>query len=379
VLGSQTAIVVGPAGEEIYTDKYGRVKVQFHWDREGVYDDKSSCWIRVSHGSAGGGYGMLFLPRIGQEVIVDFLEGDPDRPIITGRVYNADQMPAYPLPDEKTRSYIKSNSSKGGGGTNEIRFEDKKDSEQILIYAQKDFHLNVQEKRIKQIGKDEHETVGGTRFVSIGDKYHLKVKTDWNQQVDGNVSVKVKGDVGEEVSGNQSLKVDGNLYIKAGQNLVLEATQGLTIKVGSNFMKIDPTSLTMIGMPKMNLNSGGSPGQGSPVTLAAAESPEEADGAEPGQDVTYNAQAAEYEALQVSQMKDEEEQTEAQEEDSWVEIELVDDEGQPCPFEPYELVLPNGRKTRGRLDKFGLARVDGIPPGPIDMTFPNLDKEGWRR
>ena len=114
--GTQTARVVGPGGEEIHTDKYGRVKVQFNWDREGKFDDNSSCWIRVSQGFAGGQYGMLFLPRIGQEVIVDFLEGDPDKPIVTGRVYNADQMPPYTLPDEKTKSTIKTNSSTGGGG-----------------------------------------------------------------------------------------------------------------------------------------------------------------------------------------------------------------------------------------------------------------------
>ena len=126
VQGTQTAIVVGPAGEEIYPDKYGRVKVQFHWDSEGKKNENSSCWIRVSQVWAGAGWGAMFIPRIGHEVIVDFLEGDPDRPIITGRVYHGNNMPPYPAPDDKTKSTIKSNSSLGGGGSNEIRFEDKK-------------------------------------------------------------------------------------------------------------------------------------------------------------------------------------------------------------------------------------------------------------
>ncbi|MCP4249537.1 MAG: type VI secretion system tip protein VgrG, partial [bacterium] len=135
--GSQTARVVGPEGEEIHTDEYGRVKVQFNWDREGGHSETASCWIRVSQGMAGGAYGLMFIPRVGQEVIVDFLEGDPDQPIITGRVYNADHMPPYKLPDEKTKSVIKTHTSKGGGGCNEIRFEDLKDKEQLFLQAQR--------------------------------------------------------------------------------------------------------------------------------------------------------------------------------------------------------------------------------------------------
>ncbi|MBW2740154.1 MAG: type VI secretion system tip protein VgrG [Deltaproteobacteria bacterium] len=134
VEGAQTAIVVGPAGEEIYTDEHGRVKVQFHWDREGKKDENSSCWIRVSQVWAGAGWGAMHIPRIGQEVIVDFLEGDPDRPIITGRVYHGTNTPPYSLPDEKTKSTIKSDSSLGGGGSNEIRFEDKKGEEEIYLH-----------------------------------------------------------------------------------------------------------------------------------------------------------------------------------------------------------------------------------------------------
>ncbi|MCY7344958.1 MAG: type VI secretion system tip protein VgrG, partial [Pyrinomonadaceae bacterium] len=143
VQGSQTAIVVGPAGEEIFTDKYGRVKIQLHWDREGQDNSDSSCWVRVAQAWAGNGWGMMFIPRIGMEVIVHFLEGDPDQPIITGCVYNPSTMPPYTLPDEKTKMTIKSNSSKGGGGFNEFRFEDKKGSEQIFTHGEKDQDIRI--------------------------------------------------------------------------------------------------------------------------------------------------------------------------------------------------------------------------------------------
>ena len=155
--GSQTAVVVGPPGEEIYPDKYGRVKVQFFWDREGKKDDKSSCWIRCMVPSAGRNWGFMSIPRIGQEVVVSYLEGDPDRPLITGQVYNADQMPAYTLPDEKTKSYLKTNSSKGGEGHNELRFEDKQGSEQVYIHAEKDMDCRVKNDSREQIVGNRHQ------------------------------------------------------------------------------------------------------------------------------------------------------------------------------------------------------------------------------
>ncbi len=171
VQGSQTAIVVGPKGEEIYTDEHGRVKVQFHWDREGKRDENSSCWIRVSEPWAGSGWGGIYIPRIGHEVIVDFIEGDPDRPIITGRVYHGLNKPPYPLPDEKTKSTLKSDSSKGSGGSNEIRFEDKKGSEEIYVHGQKDWNTVIENflsitcgKSRMTMDKDGNVTITGTKF-----------------------------------------------------------------------------------------------------------------------------------------------------------------------------------------------------------------------
>ncbi|MGI8742119.1 MAG: type VI secretion system Vgr family protein [Bryobacteraceae bacterium] len=168
VQGCQTAVVVGPAGEEIYTDKYGRVKVQFHWDREGKRDEKSSCWIRVSQPWAGKGWGSVSIPRIGQEVIVDFLEGDPDQPIITGKVYNAEQMPPYDLPHGAVVSGLKSHSTKGGGGYNEMSMDDTKHKEKITIHGQydmgttieHDLHETVLNDRTRNVTRDEKITIG---------------------------------------------------------------------------------------------------------------------------------------------------------------------------------------------------------------------------
>src|SRR5262249_14948213 len=144
VQGTQTAVVVGPPGEEIFTDKYGRVKVQFHWDREGRHDADSSCWIRVGTTWAGQGWGAIHIPRIGHEVIVAFEEGDPDRPIIIGSVYNAGQMPSAALPAGKASSGIKSNSTSGGGGYNELTLDDTKGKEKITIHGQHDMNTVVE-------------------------------------------------------------------------------------------------------------------------------------------------------------------------------------------------------------------------------------------
>ena len=166
--GPQTATVVGPAGEEIFTDKYARVKVQFHWDRLGKKDENSSCFVRVSAAWAGNGWGFIQIPRIGQEVIVDFIEGDPDRPIITGRVYNAAQMPPYGLPGSATQSGWKSNSSPGGGGYNELMFEDKAGSELVNFQAQKDHKLLVKNDRAKLVQHDQSDRIDNNAKHSVG-------------------------------------------------------------------------------------------------------------------------------------------------------------------------------------------------------------------
>jgi type VI secretion system secreted protein VgrG len=204
VQGPQTAVVVGPAGDEIYTDKYGRVKVQFHWDRQGKNDENSSCWVRVSQPWAGKAWGGVAIPRMGQEVIVDFLEGDPDQPIITGRVYNAEQMPPYALPGNMTQTGIKSRSSKGGGpdNFNEIRFEDMKGSEQLFIHAEKNQDIEVENDETHWVGHDR------TKVIDHDEKSHIK--HDRIRQVDNDEHITVDRDRSETVHRHKTIQIDGN-------------------------------------------------------------------------------------------------------------------------------------------------------------------------
>ena len=220
VQGPQTAVVVGPAGEEIYTDKYGRVKVQFHWDRRGKKDENSSCWIRVSHPWAGKNWGAIATPRIGQEVIVDFLEGDPDQPIITGRVYNAEQMPPYDLPANMTQSGVKSRSSKGGGPANfnEIRMEDKKGSEQLFIHAEKNQDIEVE--------NDETHWVGHDRTKTIDHDETSHIKHDRTETVDNNETITIHGQRTETVDKNETITI----HMNRGETVDLNET----ITIGGN-------------------------------------------------------------------------------------------------------------------------------------------------
>jgi len=343
VEGPQTAVVVGPAGEEIYPDEYGRVIVQFHWDREGQGNENSSCWIRVAQVWAGRNWGALFLPRIGQEVIVEFLEGNPDRPIITGRVYHAQSMPPYALPDEKTKSTLKSLSSKGGGGFNEFRFEDKKGSEQVFLHAEKDEdvrvkndsrewighdrHLIVKNTQMEKVEQDKHLTVQGDRIAIVGANDDLTVKGDRIQEVKGSDNLAVKGDLLAEVNGDMSLKVATNrkeevsndqsltvgmnqqekvgmkhaldagqeIHLKSGMTVVIEAGMQLSLKVGGNFIDIGPAGISIQGT-LVNINSGGAAGAGGgsspkspdpPATPDEPKDPEAADTAQPGSPNEY--------------------------------------------------------------------------------------------
>ncbi len=281
IKGSQTAIVVGPAGEEIYVDQYGRVKVQFHWDRLGSYNEKSSCWVRVAQHWAGKRWGAMFLPRIGQEVIVDFLEGDPDQPIITGRVYNGLALPPYKLPDEMTKSTIKSNSSKGGDGFNEIRMEDKKGSEQLFIHAEKDADLRIKNDRKEFIGNDTHLIVKHDQSEAVDGDKHLTVKGAQNEKVDGTVSLKAGMDLQRKVGMKYGLDAGMEIHLKSGMNLVVESGTTLTLKVGGNFINLNPAGVFIQGTMVM-INSGGAAGAGAGASPQPPKAPKEADEAEPG-------------------------------------------------------------------------------------------------
>ncbi|BCX16617.1 MAG: hypothetical protein KatS3mg117_0299 [Geminicoccaceae bacterium] len=241
VQGPQTAIVTGPEGEEIHCDKYGRVKVKFHWDRYGRDDDTSSCWLRVSQAWAGAGWGAMHVPRIGQEVIVDFLEGDPDRPIVTGRVYNALAMPPWGLPANATQSGIKSDSSKGGGGSNELRFEDKKGSEQVYLHAQKDEDIVVENDKTELVKHDETLAVGNDRTRTVGHDEGVEIGNDQTIRVGGNQTITVVGDQGETVQGSRTDTVQGS-----EQRTVLQG-RNETIIVRHSREVVGPQTLSVAG------------------------------------------------------------------------------------------------------------------------------------
>ena len=227
--GPQTATVVGQAGEDIWTDKYGRVKVQFHWDREGKKDQNSSCWVRVAQVWAGSQWGAMHIPRIGQEVIVDFLEGDPDKPIVTGRVYNGANMPPYALPDNKTQSGIKSRSSKGGTpqNFNEIRFEDLKGKEELHMQAEKDMSTLVKNNQSSSIGADRSLSVGNNETVSIGSNRTEKVGADESVTIGSNRTEKVGANESVTIGANQSLSVG------ASRTKTVAASESVTIGAAS--------------------------------------------------------------------------------------------------------------------------------------------------
>ncbi|OCT31003.1 type VI secretion system Vgr family protein [Pseudomonas putida] len=250
VHGPQTAKVVGKAGEEIWTDPYGRIKVQFHWDREGQENENSSCWIRVAQGWAGKRWGSLFLPRIGQEVVVSFLEGDPDRPLVTGSVYNAEVMPPYNLPEQATRSTLKSHSSKGGNGYNELRFEDRKGAEQVFIHAERNFDQRIERDALDWVGGERHSRVAKDLRERIGGDRHQHVLGDRTEKAVGSVSQAAGRDLQLDGALKASLSGGTDVHIKGGMNVVIEAGASITLKAGGSFLTLGPTIIaSMLPLP----------------------------------------------------------------------------------------------------------------------------------
>jgi type VI secretion system secreted protein VgrG len=272
IQGLQTAIVAGVPGEEIYTDKFGRIKVQFHWDRFGKRNEDSSCWIRVAQNWAAKRWGFVFLPRIGQEVVVGFLEGDPDQPLVTGCVYNADQMPPYSLPDFKTMSVLRTNTTKGGGGCNELHFEDKKGEEEVYIHASNEFNIHVTKDRHEtvkgerhlEVYKDRTESVRKSRYLAVGGDDAARIGADLSRQIGGNLIVQVGQSHAESAS--------QEIYLKAGMNIVIEAGLEITLKAAGGFVTIGPTGVTIQGTMVL-INSGGVAGVGTPQTPKSVPSP----------------------------------------------------------------------------------------------------------
>nr|WP_202510620.1 type VI secretion system tip protein VgrG [Dickeya solani] len=223
--GPQIATVVGPAGEEIYCDEFGRIKLQFPWDRYGASDDQSSCWVRVSQGWAGGQYGLIAIPRIGHEVVVSFLEGDPDQPIVTGRTFHATNPSPYPLPANKTRTSLRTTTHKGAG-FNELRFEDQAGQEEVFIHAQKDMNTVVLNNRSTSVNASHTENVGGDQTVVVQHNQTVSVKENQVTEIQGEQTVAVTQNRNTTVNDNESLQVKNNIAIQSQSGDVLIATAG---------------------------------------------------------------------------------------------------------------------------------------------------------
>ncbi|CAH0649988.1 MULTISPECIES: type VI secretion system Vgr family protein [Pseudomonas] len=216
ISGPQTAIVVGPHGEEIYTDELGRVKLQFHWDRNGEFNDQSSCWVRVTQSGASGGFGSIQIPRVGDEVVVVFLDGNPDRPLIMGSLYNSTNTPPWALPANKTQSGFLTRSMKGDGGTaNFFRFEDKAGAEQIIMHAERNMDTEIE--------LDERHEVGNNRVIKVGGTHHEVIKQDTVVNV---------------TNGSYTLKVDNNL-------IQVSAMESILLEVGTSKITIKPDKITI--------------------------------------------------------------------------------------------------------------------------------------
>ena len=278
--GVQTAIVVGPQGEEIYTDEYGRVKVRFHWDRVGDPGGDCTCWIRVSQAMAGNQWGAVAIPRIGHEVIVDFIEGDPDRPIILGQVYHGVNRPPYELPAEKTRTAFKTNSSKGGGGFNEIRFEDRKGGEQVFIHAERRQDIRTKGDRLEWVGNDSHLIIRRHQLEKVTENKHLTVGMNLKEKIEGDKHLQASN-LEEKVVFDHALDAGFDIHLKAGFNVVIEGTFHVSLKAGGSFVDVTPAGVYIQG-PMVMINSGGSPRDGVGSSPMDPDPPQAADTGDPG-------------------------------------------------------------------------------------------------
>ncbi|KTT04034.1 type IV secretion protein Rhs [Pseudomonas oryzihabitans] len=261
LFGAQSAVVTGPAGEEIHCDALGRVKVQFHWDREGQADERTSCWLRVASGWAGNGYGALAVPRIGMEVLVGFLEGDPDQPLVTGCLYHAEHRPPLELPKDKTRSSFKSLSSPGGGGYNELRIEDRQGQEEIHVHAQRDWDEYIRHDHRSEIGNERHQRIRANSYSEFHAEEHRITHGERRTEVRADDHLSIADSQHLKLGTGQFVEAGQEIHLYAGQKIVMEAGASLTLKAGGSFVTLDAGGLTLVG-PNIKLNSGGSPGSG---------------------------------------------------------------------------------------------------------------------
>lgn len=401
VEGPQTAIVVGKSDEEIWTDELAQIKVQFHWDRYGLANETNSGWVRVAQSLADKRSGTIHIPRIGQEVVVAFLEGDPDRPIVTGCVYNGTHRPPFSLPEAKTVSGTKTNSHQGEG-YNELSFDDKADQERVTLHAQRDFNARTENDVREWVGNSRHLVVKRDLRESVEVDLHQKVGRDHRERIGRDCHTDIRGKEAKRVAGGLSLSVQGNVteifkkchseevtedYFLKAMNVVLESMGGITLRCGSSSIVLDATGVSITGSAltfdgqMIRLASGpGSPPQegvaGRVVLPAAPEDPEDVECATPGDDSPESDDSANASARSSTppfvpglDPGGEDDPTK-----TWIEIELLDEDGLPIPGEAYEIHLPDGRLASGTLDENGFARIEGIDPGDCTIHYPNLDE-----
>lgn len=255
--GLQTAMVTGPAGEEIYTDALGRIKVQFHWDREGKQNEQTSCWLRVMHDWAGDGYGVARLPRIGQEVQVSFEEGDLDKPLVTGMYHHAEQPVAWEQPKHKTRSGIRTSSTPGGVGTNEMRFEDKKGQEELRWQAQQDWDVLVNAESHTQIDGNHERKICGDDYREIQGEQHIRLEANHQKSISENQHTTIHGSFEQHLEQKSLIQANQSMSWKSDTHAIFHAGTEMTLKAGGSFIKLDPSGVTLSG-PVVTLNQGGS-------------------------------------------------------------------------------------------------------------------------
>lgn len=410
VYGTQTAIVVGPAGEEIYTDKYGRVKIQLLWDRNGKFDSSSSCWCRCAFPWAGKNYGFISIPRIGHEVVVAFEEGDPDQPIIVGSVYNADMMPPWGLPDNKTQSGYQTRTEKGGNDNlNVLQFEDKKGSEFIFLHGEKDYHTRVKNDSYSNYGRDVHRyiernlieeiknevhrLIKNSLYEEISSSVHTKIGANQQVQVTGNVIRDITGNVSDTFKADHSEKTTGKYSVKA-KEIAFEADDAISFKVGGSYVLITTSGVGVKGSSSVQvkasmveINTSPPPSAKSSSAPAACKIPpmkKKIEAMLPGQTghKTYSGGGGQNTPAHPlpptgtppASSKVTKPPADKAPENHYIEIQLNDEDNLPVPGEYFEVVTPEGTSATGTTDDKGFARVDGIQPGQATVRFPNRDK-----
>lgn len=351
--GDEIGVIVGPANEEIYTNADGAVRVHFHWNRYDEADDRASCWIRVTQGWNGSGYGFMAIPRIGQEVIVSYLNGDIDRPVITGCNYNALNRPPLDLPKEKTRTTFRTKTHKGEG-FNELRFEDEAGREEIFIHGQKDMLTHILNDRVTEVGHDHSEVIGNNQTLHIKQNQSVKVDAEriietkgtqhhtvdgeQRSHIKGQYSLTVEGDVHQKTAQSHHIESGGAIHVKSGQKVIIDAGADVTINAGGSFITINASGITLSG-PSINLNSSGSA--------------ERAMGFAGNMPVLPASLALQPEKINTLV---------EQEPPKGITLYLESTDGYPIPYTSYIVRFATGETRQGMLDKDGKVFLPDVPP-----------------